>query len=344
MKAGVSLALVVFNEEKNLPRALASLQDPGMPWEVLVIDNGSTDGTRASFDSFQAKHPALPLRWLDHRPNNLGAARAFATREAAHPILAFLDADCVAPAGWLKGGAEALLARESDPQALGLGSGNRPPESEDDFNAALALQLSSSLGHLNTPQAKVREHSGEISHLPTCNVFYFRERLLAAGNFSEDFPRVCEDLELSTRVRARGKKLYYEPGLEVAHLQRASWVKWAAKMFRYGWGQIDVARRHPSHLWGAKALPLLAGIIAFVWALAHPLSFLIFLLFYLGVTWLYSAGICFGRRKPRLTAYVFCLFLVTHLFYSMGEFWGLFRQIKRGKMNEGKGKQARLPS
>lgn len=344
MKAGVTLALVVFNEEKNLPRALGSLEDPGIPWEVLVIDNGSSDGTKAAFESFQAGHPAFPLRWLNHRPNNLGAARAFAAREAAYPVLAFLDADCVAPAGWLKNGVKALLARESDPRSLGLGSGNRPPDSGDDFNAALALQLSSSLGHLNTAQAAVKKNPGEISHLPTCNVFYFRERLLSAGNFSADFSRVCEDLELSARAKAQGWKLYYETGLEVIHVQRASWAGWASKMFRYGWGQIEVARLHPSHLKGTKALPLLAAILAPIWTVAHPRSFLAFLLFYLGVTWLYSAGICFSHRRPRLTAHVFCLFLVTHLFYSAGELWGLFRQIKRGKVHQGKGEQARLPS
>lgn len=344
MAAGVSIALVVFNEEWNLARALASLEDPGFSWEILVIDNSSTDGTRAAFEAFREKNPTMPLRWLSHSPNNLGAARAFAAREAGFPVIGFLDADCVAPSGWVKRGTEALRSREGDSSVLGLGSGNRPPESADPFNAALALQLSSPLGHLNTPQARVLEEAREVKHLPTCNVFYFRERLLRVGNFSPAFPRVCEDLELSLRAGERGYKLVYQPGLEVLHFQRASWAKWAAKMFRYGWGQMDIARHHPAHLRGTKALPLIAATIAPLWAIAHPPSFLAFLLFYLGVTWLYSAGICFGRRKPRLTAHVFCLFLVTHLFYSAGELWGLFRQIKRGKVKQGEGEQAGLLS
>jgi glycosyltransferase involved in cell wall biosynthesis len=341
MANGVSIVLIVFNEEKIIARALSSLESPGTPWEILVIDNGSTDGTKAAFNSFHERNPAIPLRWLGHNPNNLGAARALAVNEARFPIIAFLDADCIAPSGWVKRGAEALRSREEDPSVLGLGSGNRPPESADPFNAALALQLSSPLGHLNTPQARVLLEGCEVRHLPTCNVFYFRERLLKAGNFSPEFPRVCEDLELSLRAGEQGYKLIYLPGIEVQHIQIASWAKWAAKMFRYGQGQIAVARRHPAHLWGVKALPLLVAVIAPSWAIGHPHSFLAFLLFYLGVTWLYSAGICLGRRKPRLTAHVFCLFLVTHFFYSAGELWGLFTQIKRGKMNQGKGEQAR---
>lgn len=340
--AGVSIALVVFNEEKNLGRALASLQDPGFAWEILVIDNGSTDGTQAAFDSFRRANPAMPLRWLDHRPNNLGAARAFAAREALHPVIGFLDADCVAPPGWVRRGTEALLALESDPRTLGLGSGNHPPEAAGIFNEALALQLSSRLGHLNTAQARLLEISREVDHLPTCNVFYFRERLLYAGNFSPAFARVCEDLELSLRAREQGYKLIYQPGLEVAHFQKARWSHWALKMFRYGWGQLDVARLHPAHLRSAKALPLIAALMAIPWMIAHSLSFLIFVLFYLGITWLYSAGICFGRRRPILTAHVFCFFVVTHFFYSAGELWGLFRQVKRGEVKERKGQQARL--
>lgn len=344
MHAGVSIALVVLNEEKNLERALGSLEDPGSAWEILVIDNGSTDGTKAAFEKFREANPALPLRWLDHRPNNLGAARAFAAKEARFPVVAFLDADCVAPAGWVKRGSRALYSREQDPSVLAVGSGNYPPASAGIFNEALALQLSSSLGHLNTPQARLLEGAGEVEHLPTCNVFYFRERLLGAGNFSAGFPLVCEDLDLSLKARSQGLKLIYEPGLEVLHFQRASWRKWAAKMFRYGWGQIEVARQHPGHLGGVKALPLIAALLAPLWAIAHPISFLAFLLFYLGVTWIYSAGISFGQRKPRLTAHVFCLFVVTHLFYSAGELWGVFRQIKGGKVHKGEGEQARLSS
>jgi GT2 family glycosyltransferase len=344
LATGVSIALIVYNEEKSLARALASLEAPEAPWEVLVVDNGSTDGTKRVFDTYRKTHPSLPLRWLDHRPNNLGAARAFAAREARYPILGFLDADCVAPRAWIQRSIDSLMALENNPRLLGLGSGNRPPQSIDSFNDALALLLSSYLGHLNTPQARLFDSAREVDHLPTCNIFYFRKRLLEVGNFSPAFSHVCEDLELSQRARSLGFKLVYQPGLEVLHFQKPNWSHWAKKMFRYGSGQMAVARLHPRHLVGIKALPPLAALAAIIWAIAHPLSLLLFFLFYLSITWLYSAGLCFLRRQPRLCARVFCLFIVTHFFYSTGELWGIFRQVKGGKVNQGEGEQARLPS
>jgi GT2 family glycosyltransferase len=342
MQTGLTIVIVVLNERETIRRALSSVDAPSMPWELLVVDNGSTDGTRAEVTAFRENNPALQVRWLEHAPTNLGSARALAVEMAKYPIVGFLDADCVAPPAWAEKSYRALKQKEMDPLVLGLGSGNLPPADRDPFNQALALQLSSALGHLNTGQARTFREPREVNHLPTCNVFYFRDRLLKVGNFSPSFARVCEDLELSRRASAAGYKLIYQPGLEVAHIQKPGFWRWSKKMFRYGWGQIEVARAHPGHLSGLKALPLLAGIIGAAWLALHPVSFVFFFLFYLGLTGICATCIAFARRKPHLSAHIFLLFVTTHFFYSAGELWGLVRQVKRGKMNRREGKQARL--
>lgn len=335
-RRGVTVAVVARNEGSRIIRALNSLASAGIPfpWEILVVDNGSTDDTKPSALRFQGEHPEIPLRWIDHHPNNLGAARTRALEQARFHVVAFLDADCVAPPGWMEKSYAALLRHEPDGSVLGIGSGNFPPRDQDEFNEALALQLASPLGHLNTPQARLLESEQEVSHLPTCNAFYFRDRALGIGGFSSAFPRVCEDLEFSLRARERGFRLLYLPGTEVAHAQRPSWRAWAAKMFRYGWGQVEVARLYPRHLLGAKGLPLLGGtLLIFAMALA-PVPLVFALLLYLGLTGLYATVVAFQSRRPRLSAHIFLFFVVTHAFYSLGELWGVCRQVKRRKMQE----------
>jgi GT2 family glycosyltransferase len=300
----------------------------------LVLDNASLDRTREIASAFFKANPGIQSRLIARNKNNLGAARAEAACLANYPILAFLDADCIAPDNWLQTGFCAISSEQGNLLVLGLGSGNRPPEHRDRFNAALRIKLASPLGHLNAPQARLHRVREEVSHLPTCNVFYFRDRLIKAGNFSPRFSSVCEDLELSLRARALGFRLVYWPGLEVVHAQRPSIFSWARKMFRYGRGQIDVARLFPGHLIGLRAVPLLMlpTLLILTWISASALTFLFSA--YLCAVGLYSLALGHSNRELGLVPSIFSLFLVTHFFYATGEVWGVLSQIQQREMEK----------
>jgi len=342
MNAGITAVIVVYNEERNLKGALLSLIPEGeldIPWEILVIDNNSSDGTKRVFHEIQAEHPGSTLKWISAGVNNLGRARALAVTLAAYPLVAFLDADCRAPRGWLKTLYERAGEHFSDPRVIGIGSGNAPPIEGERFHQALGIMLSSPLGNMNTAQAKVRHQVLDMHHLPTCNVCYRKETVLALGSFSGNFADVCEDLEFNLRARANGFRLIYLPGLEVAHLFSIGWIPWAKKMFRYGRGQIEVALLYPKHLLGVKGLPLLALIGGGAWIFISPLS-----AFLAGLTWmllliLYSAVLCVVKGRIHLVGDVFFGFLITQVFYATGELWGLLKAGSGGtyaEMEQGK--------
>jgi cellulose synthase/poly-beta-1,6-N-acetylglucosamine synthase-like glycosyltransferase len=297
-----------------------------------VIDNASIDKTIAVVERLAQKHQEMRIRVIRMAQNNLGAARAAAAQAATYPALAFLDADCLAPPQWIEKSYQALIESSEDPLVMGLGSGNAPPSGKNRFNDALRIQLSSFLGNLNSPQAKVWRQRKRIGHLPTCNVFYFKNRLLAAGNFSSRFERVCEDLEFSLRAGELGYHFIYLPGTEMIHEQPDSIRAWAAKMFRYGWGQIDVARLHPRHLLGLRAIPLLLAPSLLALLVFMPAAFWAAALAYLSSIWIYSFSLGLKNGRPVLVLKIFLLFVVTHFFYGLGELWGLVRQIKNRKM------------
>jgi glycosyltransferase involved in cell wall biosynthesis len=87
MEAGgwsqVSVCVVTLNEEENLERCLASVAPCG---EVIVVDSGSTDGTRAVAERFGA-------RWFERHWEGFGPQRTFAAGHATRPFVLFLDAD-----------------------------------------------------------------------------------------------------------------------------------------------------------------------------------------------------------------------------------------------------------
>lgn len=337
---GVSAAIICRNEASALPRALNSLLPSGelsFPWEILIVDNESTDETAKVLADFSSRNKLIDLRHIMNSPNHLGLARRRAVSLAKYSIIAFIDADCVAPPNWIKSGADAFRGlAEKEPNLLAIGSGNLVPESEGGFYAALAITLSSFFGGMNAVQAKSPTALRSINHLPTCNVFYLKEKALALGNFSGDFPDVCEDLEFSWRAIRQGYKLVFIPGLEVIHHHRESIAYWAKKMFRYGRGQLRIARLYPGHLLGVKGLPLLLIFSTLIGLVFYPRVVILLLFLYLGFLLLYSIALCASRRRIQLAPQVFLLFLVTQFFYGAGEFWGIYQlgEKKYGKVNQ----------
>jgi glycosyltransferase involved in cell wall biosynthesis len=89
----VSIVIPTHNRAGLLPRALTSaLGQTYAPIEVVVVDDGSTDGTAGVVDGFTARHPNL--RYLRHeQPLGASAARNRGFREATGTFVALLDDD-----------------------------------------------------------------------------------------------------------------------------------------------------------------------------------------------------------------------------------------------------------
>lgn len=94
---GISLVIPAYNEaaviEQAVTEALEALTSLGRRYELIVVDDGSTDGTGAIVQSLQRRHPCV--QFLQHRQNRgYGAALATGFRVARYAWVAFTDADC----------------------------------------------------------------------------------------------------------------------------------------------------------------------------------------------------------------------------------------------------------
>lgn len=107
---GTDLSVVICtrNRAASLERTLASLARADRPdassWEVLVVDNGSTDPTPAVISTWTDR---LPLRYLFEPTPGLSAARNRAMTEARGGLLIFTDDDVEVDRGWLTALADA---------------------------------------------------------------------------------------------------------------------------------------------------------------------------------------------------------------------------------------------
>lgn len=203
-----SIIIPVRNEERRIPAcfdALARLSAPRGSFQVLLIDNGSTDRT---VDAARRYALSFTLAIHSHPGGHISALRNFGVRLARGRILAFLDADCVVPPDWLERAREAFLRSENTapgtPPAAIIGSAYRiPPDSTWVARA----------WNLNTCN---RLTSGPVDWLPSGDMFVTRAAFDAVGGFNEDI-QTDEDYDLCRRMRAQGYAVIADPALAVVH-------------------------------------------------------------------------------------------------------------------------------
>lgn len=98
MNPKISVVVAAYNEEKLLPRFLESLQKQTYPhdaFEIIIVNNGSTDRTEQVAKKFHVRvYPYTEIQ-------GCSASRAYGADHAKGSILAFTDADSVAPSDWL---------------------------------------------------------------------------------------------------------------------------------------------------------------------------------------------------------------------------------------------------
>jgi glycosyltransferase involved in cell wall biosynthesis len=97
-KVMISVVIPAFNEEKWLPKSLASINKQALDkslWEVIVVDNGSTDGTAGVAKKFGA-------RVVKETKKGITFARNKGLLAARGEIIASTDADTVLPSDWLE--------------------------------------------------------------------------------------------------------------------------------------------------------------------------------------------------------------------------------------------------
>ncbi|MEI6843567.1 MAG: glycosyltransferase family A protein [bacterium] len=95
----VSILIPAYNEEKYIGRCLESIQkNCSNVFEVIVVNNASTDNTKSIVESFAEKSPFI--RVVDEPKKGLPFARNRGLAEATGDIVAYMDSDCIVPPQW----------------------------------------------------------------------------------------------------------------------------------------------------------------------------------------------------------------------------------------------------
>ncbi len=126
VEMSVSVIIPAFNEEVRLPQTLRATADyfaaRPEPFDLLVVDDGSTDGTAQTVDDFSRQHPELSIQCLSYGGNRgKGYAVRYGMLRAGGDLRLFCDADLATPAEEYAV-VRAAMEREGTP----IGIGSRP--------------------------------------------------------------------------------------------------------------------------------------------------------------------------------------------------------------------------
>lgn len=100
-----TVAICTYNRARLLQLCIESISKLNFPehdFEVLVVDNNSTDNTAELCAQVPAKYPDLNFRYAKETQQGVGHTRTRCAREAKGEIVAFIDDDCLADANWLR--------------------------------------------------------------------------------------------------------------------------------------------------------------------------------------------------------------------------------------------------
>jgi cellulose synthase/poly-beta-1,6-N-acetylglucosamine synthase-like glycosyltransferase len=219
----VTIAVPVKDRRERMLRCLDSLLRIDYPcYEVLVLDNESSDGTA---EACRERGPAarVPLR-VEVLAGSVGELRNRAPELARGSIMAFTDSDCVVDSGWLRAGVSALL-RAPD---VGLVTGRT--EAAEPTNGGWPATL---------------EVHGRSGRFESCNVFFRTEPFRASEGFDEVVGHFWEDTAAGFAMRRAGWKDAYEPAAIVYHDVTYPGFLWHLRRAQRQANLAHVVRRYP---------------------------------------------------------------------------------------------------
>lgn len=313
----VSIVMPALNESGHIRSCLDSLltQDHPAIDEILVVDGGSTDGTREMVAAVGA-----PVRLVDNPRGSAAAAMNIGLAEARNDLIVRVDAHSSYEADYVSRSLAGLA--ESGADWVG---GPMRPKPDTEFGKAVTVVTTSPLG-----VGPGRFHYSTVAEdVDTVYLGAFDRRIVAeVGGYDEDTIQwAAEDQELAFRLRRAGRRIRVEPSVRSWYVPRGTPQALWRQYFNYGMCKASTLAKH-------RTLP--------TWRPLAPAALVVWLL----------AGIPFGRRAALLPAGLYVAasgsvavrlaagrdagpgrvagaLWVCHLAYGLGFWNGVLRIVRR---------------
>jgi glycosyltransferase involved in cell wall biosynthesis len=246
----VTVAICTYNRAGCLGLSLDAVckQEAAFPFEVLVVDNNSTDNTKVVAESFGGGKPQV--RYVLEPRQGLSHARNRALEEARAAVVAYLDDDAIARPGWLEATARAF----EDPCVVCAGGrillrypGAKPEWLDDRMESILAA-------YDKGPE------SCDVQEVFGANFAVRRLSALELGGFSDKVGYTAgrniggEETDMCRRMIRAGGRVIYIPGAAVDHIVDPNRLnkKWFLRRYELNGHAAVIMREH--EVWVSREL------------------------------------------------------------------------------------------
>jgi glycosyltransferase involved in cell wall biosynthesis len=217
-----TIAIPTFNGAFRLPLVLDRLREQigleNYTWEVIVIDNNSTDNTRVVVEKYQENFPC-ELNYFYEPKQGAAHARQLAIRKARSELVGFLDDDNIPDFNWAK---EVILFSHSHP-GIGAFSSQikgdfevNPPENFKKISCFLAINNLGENPLIYSPKNKMLPPTAGLAVHRSVWLKHVPEKQFLSGPTTQ-INLNSEDLEVLLAIQKAGYKIWYNPLMKVSH-------------------------------------------------------------------------------------------------------------------------------
>ncbi|MBS1913065.1 MAG: glycosyltransferase [Bacteroidetes bacterium] len=229
-----SLVTPCYNAAGTLGRQLALLANEHIaaPWEMVIVDNGSTDGTLAVAETYADRIPNLRIVDASNVPRSIAHARNTGVAAAAADRILFLDADDEIAPGWLAAMAGAL-------ETCGL-VGCRIDYDRLNLNWPASRSM-------EPQQSGLASEYGFLPYCTSCGMGVWREYHDAVGGFDPVYRRL-EDIDYCWRVQlATGVTPGFVPAATLHYRLRGTSERVFMQSMDWGFDEAYLFQRFHPH-------------------------------------------------------------------------------------------------
>jgi glycosyltransferase involved in cell wall biosynthesis len=230
-----SVVVPTYNRLARLRHVITALEQQAYPadaYEVIVISDGSTDGTDAYLETYRS---AMRLRWLPQVNKGPAAARNAGVQKAVGEYIVFIDDDVVPEPQLLEEHARSHQEAGRDVVVLG------PLLTPESFKMAPWVRWEQDM-LMKQYNALLRgDWQATARQFYTGNASLRRSHIVAAGGFDENFRR-AEDIELAYRLADNGLEFVFNIQAAGMHFADRSYRAWLDAAYTYGRNDVIFVR------------------------------------------------------------------------------------------------------
>ncbi|MDJ0736139.1 MAG: hormogonium polysaccharide biosynthesis glycosyltransferase HpsE [Nostocaceae cyanobacterium] len=220
----ITIAIPTYNGETRLPELLERLQNQidteHFSWEIIVVDNNSTDNTAAIVNNYQNYwQRSYPLKYCFEAQQGAAYARKRAVKEAKGKLIGFLDDDNYPNPNWV---AKAYNFAQKYPNAGAYGSQIHPdwevepPENFQRIAAFLAITERGNIPLKYEPHKKLLPPSAGLVVRREVWLKTVPNKMILPGRPAGNM-LAGEDLEMLSYIQKSGWEIWYNPEMEIYH-------------------------------------------------------------------------------------------------------------------------------